>query len=145
MFVILLISIVSASDHTKCVSLSNQNAWLNLLVINLLPNEYSQQVRYYLFSVNLDRCAGSYNTLFDLSIRVCVPNETEDLNLHVFITRINKLKTLIKHILCKCKCKLIVKNVTWIKSGIMISVGLSVKIQMNILCARKIYLESCNM
>ena len=56
MFIGSLTSIVSASSHAKCVSLSNQNAWLNLL--NLHPNEYNQELRYYLFTVTLDRCAG---------------------------------------------------------------------------------------
>ena len=58
---------------------------------NLHPNEYSQELRYYQFAVNLDRCVGSCNTLDDLSSRVGVSNETEDLNLHVFnmITRIS--------------------------------------------------------
>ena len=45
-------------------------------------------------------------TLNDLSKRVCAPNKTEDLNLHVFnmITRINESKTLTKHISCGYKC-----------------------------------------
>ena len=51
---------------------------------NLHPNEYSQEFYYYLFKVNLDRCTGRCNTLEDLPNRVCVPIETEDLNLHVF-------------------------------------------------------------
>ena len=47
------------------------------------------------------------NTLNDLPNKVCVPNETEDLNLSVLnmITGINKSNTLTKHISCKCKCK----------------------------------------
>ena len=42
-----------------------------------------------------------------MSIKVCVPNKIEDLNLSVFnmITGINELKKLTKHILCKCKCR----------------------------------------
>ena len=36
-------------------------------LINLHPNEYSQEFHYYPFSVKLDRCAGSCNTLNDLS------------------------------------------------------------------------------
>ena len=49
-------------------------------------------INYYLYAVDLDRCAGSCNTLDDLSSRVCIPDETEDLNLHVFnmITGINE-------------------------------------------------------
>ena len=52
--------------------------------INLQPNEYSQEVRYYPFAVNFDRCVGSCNSLNDLSNRVCVSNKTGDLNLDVF-------------------------------------------------------------
>ena len=60
-------------------------------LINLHPNECSQEFHYYLFAVKLDRCVGSCNTLNDLSNKVCVPNETEKLNLSVFnmITGIN--------------------------------------------------------
>ena len=67
------------------------------------PNEYNQEFYYYPFSVKLDRCAGSCNTLNDLSKKVCVPNKIEDLNLSVFniITEINELKTLTKHLSCK--------------------------------------------
>ena len=54
-------------------------------LINLHLNEYSQEWRYYLFVVNIDRCAVGCNNLDDLSNRVCVPDETEDLNLHVLI------------------------------------------------------------
>ena len=60
----------------------------------------SQEVHYCTFGVNLNRCVGSSNTLDDLSSRICVWNETEDLNLCVFnmIARINEPKTLAKHI-----------------------------------------------
>ena len=37
----LLISIVNTSNHTKCVSLSNQKCVTQLTVINLRPNDYS--------------------------------------------------------------------------------------------------------
>ena len=38
---------------------------------------------------------------------MCVPNKIENLNLSVLnmITGVNELKTLRKHISCKCKCK----------------------------------------
>ena len=57
--------------------------------------------------VKLDRCVGSCNTMNDLSNKVCVPNQTEDLNLGVFkmTTGINESKTLAKHISCECKCR----------------------------------------
>ena len=43
-------------------------------LINLHPNEYSQEFHYYPFAVKLGICAGSFNTLNDLSNKVCVPN-----------------------------------------------------------------------
>ena len=107
MFIVLLSSIVNASNHTKCVSLSNQKCIIQPTLINLHPNEYSQEFHYYPFSVKLDRSSGSCNTLNDSSKKACIPNKTEDLNLSVFniITGKNESKTLIKHISCKCKCK----------------------------------------
>ena len=107
-FIGLLSSIVNASNHTKCIFLSNGKCMIQPTLINLHPNEYSQEFHYYPFAVKLDRCVGSCNTLNDLSNKVCVPNKTEDLNLSVFnmITGINEPKTLTKHISCECKCKL---------------------------------------
>ena len=74
------------------------------VVVNLHPNEYSQECHYYPFVVKLERCVGSVNTLNDLSNKVCVPNKTKDLNLSVLnmITGINESKALIKHIDCEC-------------------------------------------
>ena len=100
MFLGLLISRVNASNNTKCVSLSNQECMTQLTLINLQPNEYSQEFYDYPFAIKLDRCVESCNTLNDLPNKVCVPNKIEDLNLSMFniITEINELKTLTKHI-----------------------------------------------
>ena len=46
MFVILLTSIVSFSNSTKCISLSNQKFMTQPTVINLHTNEYSQELRW---------------------------------------------------------------------------------------------------
>ena len=66
MSIMLLTSLANASNHTKCVSLNNQKCEIQLTIINLYPNEYSQDVHYYPFSVKLDRCFESCNTLNDL-------------------------------------------------------------------------------
>ena len=50
------------------------------------------------FQLNLDRCVGSYNTLNDLSNKLCIPKKTEDLNPSVFNQWWNNDK-------CRCKCK----------------------------------------
>ena len=101
----LLIIIVNASNHTKCMLLSNHKCIIQRTLIKLHPNECSQEFHYYPFVVKLDRCFGSCNTLNDLYNKVCVPNKTEDLNRSMFnmIIGINELKTLRKHISCECK------------------------------------------
>ena len=63
--------------------LSNQKCITQPTLINLRPNEYSLEFHYYPFSVKLDGYVGSCNTLDDLSNKVCVSNETEDLNLSI--------------------------------------------------------------
>ena len=95
-FIGLLTGIFSTSVYTICVSLSDQKCEIQPNLINLHPNEYNQELHYYPFSVKLDKCAGSCNTLNDLSNRIYVPNKTEDLNIHVFnmITRKNESKNL---------------------------------------------------
>ena len=77
------------------------------ILINLHPNEYSQEFHYYPFALKLDKCVWRCNTLNDLSNKVCVPDKTDDLNLTVFnmITGINESKTLTKKISCESKCK----------------------------------------
>ena len=99
-FMVLLNNIVSASNHSKCVFSNNQKCKIQPTHINLNPNEYSQEFHFYPFLVKLDRCVGRCNTMNDLSNKVCIPKEAEDLNLSIFnmITGINESKTLSKHI-----------------------------------------------
>ena len=103
----LIVNKVNASNHRNYVLLNNQKCEIQPALINLRPNEHSQEFQCYPFSVKLDRCVGSSNTLNDLSNKVCIPNKTEDLTLSVsnMITGITKSKTLTKNISCECKCK----------------------------------------
>ena len=83
MFMGLLVSMVNASYQTKCASLTNQKCITQSTLINLHPNECSQEFLYYPFLVNLDRCVGSFNTLNGLSNKVCLSNKREDLKLNM--------------------------------------------------------------
>ena len=105
-FIVLLTSLVNASSHTKCVSLSHKRHEIQPTLTNLHPNEYNQELHYYSFAVKLVRYVGSCNTLNDLSTKEFLPNKTGDLNIHIFsiITGINDSKILIKHTSCECKC-----------------------------------------
>ena len=74
-FIVSLSNVVNGSNHTICISLSNQKCMIQPILINSHPNEYSQEFDYYPFAGKLDRCVGSCNTLNDLSNKVCVPNK----------------------------------------------------------------------
>ena len=58
--------VVNASSHRKYVSLSSQKCEIQHTLINLHPNEYSQDLHYCPFVVKLDSCVGSCDTLNDL-------------------------------------------------------------------------------
>ena len=60
------------SNHTKHVSLNNQQCMKQPTLINLYPNEYTQGLLCYPFAINLNRCLRSCNTLNDFSTRVCI-------------------------------------------------------------------------
>ena len=53
-FMRLLISIVIASNHTKCVSLRNQKCEIQPTFINLHLDECSEEFHYYAFTVKLN-------------------------------------------------------------------------------------------
>ena len=82
MFAVFLTRLVNASSRIKYVSLCNQKYDIQFTLINLHPREFNQIS--LLFAIKLERCVGSCDTLNDLSNKVCVPNNTEDLNIHVF-------------------------------------------------------------
>ena len=84
MFGILTNIIVNVSNHTKCLSLSNQKCEIPPTLIIVHPNEYSQELHYNPFAVKLNKYVGSCITLNDLSNKVCISNKTEDLNIYVF-------------------------------------------------------------
>ena len=51
-FIMLLTSIISASNHVKCISLSNQKCIIQPTLTNLHPNEYNQELLCHLGSCN---------------------------------------------------------------------------------------------
>ena len=69
--IVLLTSILNVFNCTKRVSLSNQKCEIQATLVNLDPNEYSQELHYCSFAVKIDKCFGSCDTLNDLSNKVC--------------------------------------------------------------------------
>ena len=64
-------------------------AMTNLVDLNTV------QLNYYSFVTSLDDCNGSFNNVVDLSIKICVPIKTRDVNVKVFktITKRNEANT----------------------------------------------------
>ena len=58
-FMGLLIRMVNACNHAKFLLLSNQKCMIQPTLIDLHPNEYSQEFHYYPFAVNLYGHVGS--------------------------------------------------------------------------------------
>ena len=89
MFIVLLTNLLNSTSHAKYVFLSNQKCETQPSLINLYPNENSQELHYYPFTIKLDRRVENCNTLNDLSDKVCVQNNIEDLiqNLAAFICK----------------------------------------------------------
>ena len=57
MFIGLTNGLVNTSNDGKCISLTNRKSDIQPTLTNLHPNEQSQELRYYPFTVNLDICA----------------------------------------------------------------------------------------
>ena len=64
------------------------------------------QLKFYPFVISVDRYTRSCNNV--LSLKICVPKETKDINVKAFdmITNKNEAKAMTKLISCDCKWKL---------------------------------------
>ena len=63
---------------------------------------------FYPYSIKINRCKGSCNTINDPYAKICVPNQIKDTNVKVFnlMSRTNETGYIKWHKTCKCKCKL---------------------------------------
>ena len=60
---------------------SNQKYEIQPTLINLNPNEYSQELHFYPIVVKLDKCAGSCNALNELSNKLWFQIKQKILNI----------------------------------------------------------------
>ena len=79
LFIVLLsFSSYLAGDRIKCLFLTDEPRIFRPILINLNPFE----LKYYPFMISLDKCTESCNVL---SPKICVPNETKDINVKTLI------------------------------------------------------------
>ena len=83
-----------------CMSLNNEPCMIRPTVIDLNPFE----LNYYQFMIILDKSNESCYAVDDLSTKKCVTSQTKDVIVKIYslITRINEVKTLLKHISWDC-------------------------------------------
>ena len=71
-------------------------------------NVNSNEPLFYPFSINTNKCCGSFNNINDPYAKICIPDVVKDLNVNVFnlMSRTNETRHIKWHETCKCKCRL---------------------------------------
>ena len=88
----------------ECVSMNNQECKIRSEIINVHTNE----PMFYPYSIKINKCKGSCNTINDPYAKLCVPDTIKDINVKVFnlMSRTNEKRHIEWHKACKCKCRL---------------------------------------
>ena len=62
----------------------------------------------YPYSIKINKCKGSCNTINDPYAKLCVPDTINNINVKVFnlMSRTNEIRHIEWHKTCKCKCRL---------------------------------------
>ena len=90
-------------NYLKCVSMNNQECKIRPEISNLNTNE----PLFYPYSIKINKCKGSCNTINDRYAKICVPDDIKNTNVKVFnlMSRANETRYIERHKTCKCKCK----------------------------------------
>ena len=63
---------------------------------------------FYPYSIAVNKCKGSCNTINDPNAKLCVPDTIKNINVKVFnlMSRTNERRNIEWHKTCRCKCRL---------------------------------------
>ena len=88
----------------ECISVVNRKCMARPKIIDTNANEPV----FYLFSIRVNKCRGSCNSINDPVAKLCVPDIVKDMNIKVFnmLSRINETRKIVWHETCKCICRL---------------------------------------
>ena len=91
-------------NSLECVSMNNQECKIRseIIIVNTI------EPMFYPYSITINKCKGSCNTINDPYAKLCVPDIIKNINVKVFnlVSRINETKHIEWHKTCKCKCRL---------------------------------------
>ena len=95
---------LSSVNSLECVSMNNQECKIRTEIINLNTNE----TIFYPYSIKINRCKGSCNTINNPCAKIFVPDQIKDTNVKVFnlMSRTNETRHIKWHKTCKCRCRL---------------------------------------
>ena len=91
-------------NSLEFVSMNNQECKIRTEIINLSNNEPI----FYPYSIKINRCKGSCNTINDPYAKICAPDQIENTTVKVFnlMSRTNETRHIKWHKTCKCKYRL---------------------------------------
>ena len=95
---------LSSVNSLECVSMNNQECKIRTDIVNLNTNEHI----FHPYSIKINRCKVSCNTIKDPYAKICVPDQIKEGNVKVFnlMSRTNETRHIKWHKTCKCKCRL---------------------------------------
>ena len=88
----------------ECISMINQECKARPIIIDVNNNEPV----FYPYSIKVNKCSGSCNTINDPFAKLCVPDIAKNINVKIFnlMSKINETRQIIWHETCKCICRL---------------------------------------
>ena len=95
---------LSSVNSLECVSMNNQECKIRSEIINLNTNE----PLFYPYSIKINRCKGSCNTIKDPYDKICVSDQIKKTNVKTFnlMSRTNEARHIKWYKTCKCRCRL---------------------------------------
>ena len=92
---------VLSVNSLECVSMNNQECNIRTEIIDVNTNK----PMFYPYSVKINKCKGSCNTINNLYTKFCIPGTFKNTNVKVF-KKTNETRHIKYHKICKCKCRL---------------------------------------
>ena len=82
--------------------MNNQEYEIRTAIIN------TNEPMFYPYSIKINRCKGSCNTINAPYAKICVPDQIKSTNVKVFnlMSRTNETRDITWRKTCKCKCRL---------------------------------------
>ena len=74
-------SYLSNVKSLECVSMNNQECRIRSEIISVNTNEPT----FYPYSIKINKCKGSCNTINDPFAKICVPDTIKNINAKIFI------------------------------------------------------------